>query len=163
MTTPISRREFLLGFIPSWWSKDVTRGLIIGLVTVAVSAIAVSVLKDVGILGLGRALLIAIGVMVAVWLARRLIRFSKILAERSPPLLKALFTVSFQFILFVIACIVGAHVYERWERVEERPEMLFTLAVFFVFSVIGEWSTRTGEKKDHALHRNNSTLPRNQR
>jgi hypothetical protein len=142
VTTPISRREFLLGFIPSWWSKDVALGIAIGLAIVAASAIAVSVLKDVGFLGLTRALLIAIGFMVVVWLIRKLVRLSKKVFEHSPPVLKAFFTVSLQFILYVTACVVGARVYERWQRVEERPEMLFTLALFFILSVIGEWGKR---------------------
>lgn len=102
-------------------------GVAIGVAIVSTLSVVISVLHDVGFIGVLRALFLAVGVLIAFWLIRTLLRVSKRVFELSPPLLQAIFTVALQFIAVVAACFIGSRVYDQWEKVEERPEMLITL------------------------------------
>ena len=142
MSTPISRREFLNSLVPGWATRrNLVAGAIGAGVVVAVS-VAISVVRDVGFLGVLKLLATGIGLVFILWLFGWLRSFSQSAFRKAPPVVQALVVVLLQSAGFIALCVLGAHILARWEAAADKTEFLIPTGFVLVVAVFAEWKKR---------------------
>jgi hypothetical protein len=142
MSAPISRREFLRGLVPSWATRRnfVVGGVGAGVV-IAVS-VFVSVIPEVGLLGVLKWSALGVGIVSLFWLLGSIKAYLCGAFKKWPPVVQAIVVVLLKAVGGVAFCAFGAFAYARWESADDKMELYTNIGFMLAFAFFAEWGKR---------------------